>query len=404
MEGKRFIHRLKLKNLLSFGPEGIDLELEPLNVLIGPNASGKSNFIEAISLLQATPDDLAMPFREGGGIEEWLWKGVEPPSQAELEALAHLRQADVSVVHCLALREARHRVEIADERLGGEALPDGKGYYAWDNGQPQLLKPWRLSLGVSGGPPKDVKMWDEWASAGPLDPGQSVLAQVRDQRAYPELTELGQLYTAIRLYREWTLGRFAEPRKPQRADLPGDFLLPDGSNLALIWSYLEHVSATERITEELRRFYPPVRKVTPLVLGGTIQLMLHEEGLKQPIPAARWSDGTLRYLCLLTILCHPEPPPLVCLEEPELGLHPDIIPRVAELLLEASSRMQLIVTTHSDALVSGLTSTAESVVVCERKPEGTQLRRLEPEGLRKWLDEYTLGDLWAMGEIGGTLK
>jgi predicted ATPase len=120
------------------------------------------------------------------------------------------------------------------------------------------------------------------------------------------------------------------------------------------------------------------------------------------IPATRLSDGTLRYLCLLSILCHPKPPTLVCLEEPELGLHPDVLPTLAELLKEASERSQIIVTTHSDVLVDALTDQPETVLVAERSATGTTLTRLDAEKLRPWLEKYRLGQLWTRGEIGGT--
>jgi predicted ATPase len=137
------------------------------------------------------------------------------------------------------------------------------------------------------------------------------------------------------------------------------------------------------------------------ISGGSVLLYLHERGLTQPIPATRLSDGTLHYLSLLTLLCHPSPPPLICIEEPELGLHPDILPTVADLLVEASQRSQIIVTTHSDVLISALTDYPESVLICERDISGTQLRRLERKQLTEWLDKYMLGELWRMGEIGG---
>ena len=120
------------------------------------------------------------------------------------------------------------------------------------------------------------------------------------------------------------------------------------------------------------------------------------------MPATRLSDGTLRYLCLLVLLLHPTPPPLMCIEEPELGMHPDIIGTIAELLIDASKRTQLIVTTHSDLLISKLSEIPEAVVVCERGPRGTTLRRLEPDALKVWLDEYSLGEVWLKGGIGGT--
>ena len=102
------------------------------------------------------------------------------------------------------------------------------------------------------------------------------------------------------------------------------------------------------------------------------------------------------------MLCHPDPPPLICLEEPEIGLHPDILPTVAELLASASERSQLIITTHSDVLVSALTDKSESVLICERDQNSTTLSRLNPKKLKDWLDKYPLGELWRMGEVGGT--
>lgn len=114
------------------------------------------------------------------------------------------------------------------------------------------------------------------------------------------------------------------------------------------------------------------------------------------------SDGTLRYLCLLAILCDPKPPPLICIEEPELGLHPDILPKLADLLVAASQRTQLIITTHSDILVDAMTERPEVIVVCEKHIGQTEMRRLEKVDLISWLEKYRLGQLWTKGQIGGT--
>jgi len=190
---------------------------------------------------------------------------------------------------------------------------------------------------------------------------------------------------------------------PQRADLPEDFLLEDASNLGLVLNDLQHRQGTKQVLiEKFRQFYDAADDITTKIHGGTVQVFIHEKGLSQPIPATRLSDGTLRYLCLLALLCHPTPPPLLCIEEPELGLHPDILATVAELLVEASQHTQLVVTTHSDALVSALTETPEAVLVCEHDDAGTHLHRLGAEQLKKWLENYSLGELWRMGEIGGT--
>jgi predicted ATPase len=156
-----------------------------------------------------------------------------------------------------------------------------------------------------------------------------------------------------------------------------------------------------QVIEKLKEFYSAAEEIIIGIQGGRVQLWIREKGLSQPVPAIRLSDGTLHYLYLLALLCHPTLPPLLCIEEPEIGLHPDILPVIANLLIEASQRTQLIVTTHSDTLVSALSDVPESVLVCERNDGGTRLHRLDAKRLKEWLKKYSLGELWRMGEIGG---
>ena len=150
----------------------------------------------------------------------------------------------------------------------------------------------------------------------------------------------------------------------------------------------------------LKRFFPRFERMSTKVIGGTLQFYLHETGLRTPVPATRLSDGTIRFVALVATLLAPSPPPLVCIDEPELGLHPDAVSLVADLVIDASKRMQLIVATHSDALVSALTERPDAVIACERTGAGTTLRRLDSAKLANWLKDYALGDLWRMGELG----
>jgi predicted ATPase len=179
--------------------------------------------------------------------------------------------------------------------------------------------------------------------------------------------------------------------------------MEDASNLGLVLNDLLHKPKTKQLLMEmLRKFYEGAEDISTKIHGGTVQVFILEKGLSHAVPATRLSDGTLRFLCLLAILCHPTPPPLLCIEEPELGLHPDVIPVIADLLKLASERTQLVVTTHSETLVSALSENPESIVVCERDSGGTHLRRLTKDRLDEWLSRYSLGELWRMGEIGGT--
>ena len=205
----------------------------------------------------------------------------------------------------------------------------------------------------------------------------------------------------MRLYREWSFGRNTPPRLPQKADLPNDYLEEDGKNLGMVLNRLEgNPSAKRELLAALRKLYHGIDDYYVQVEAGSVQVFLKEGNVT--IPATRLSDGTLRYLCLLAILCNPNLPSLVCLEEPELGLHPDILPGLADLLREASERCQLIVTTHSDTLVDALTDTPESIVICEKDNGQTKLKRLDKDELSQWLEKYRLGELWTSGELGGT--
>ena len=211
------------------------------------------------------------------------------------------------------------------------------------------------------------------------------------------------MLSRMAFYREWNLGRFSPPRLSQRPDLQQDRLLEDASNLGVVLSdLLNQPESKARLLENMRAFMHEFRDLNVHVRGGTVQIFFQEDSLRHNIPATRLSDGSLRYLCLLAVLCHPTPPPVICIEEPELGLHPDIIPHVAKLLVEASARSQIFVTTHSDVLVDALTNTPEAIIVCEKSDGATQLRRLDLEGLTEWLEEYRLGEIWMSGAIGGT--
>jgi predicted ATPase len=292
----------------------------------------------------------------------------------------------------LSLAMVGQRAELVDELIEDERMGNPKDIYFFSGVQALL----NITIASAEGRTRREIRSEE------LSPYQSVLSQRKDPHQYPEITYLGNQYAKIKLFREWNLGRNTAPRKPQSTDLVSDFLEEDAANLALVLNDLEHRPGLRKnLVERLQDADGSIEDFSTKVLGGTIQLFLHYAGLKSPVPATRLSDGTIRYLCLLAVLCHPEPPPLVCLEEPELGLHPDLLPGLADLLVEASHRMQLIVTTHSDVLVDGLTKVPESVVVCEKRDGSTSMCRKTGAELSEWLKEYGLGQLWRRGEIGG---
>jgi predicted ATPase len=212
--------------------------------------------------------------------------------------------------------------------------------------------------------------------------------------------DLAQNYRQIQIFREWEFGRNSNLRQYQKADELPTRLNEDFSNLAMYLNYLKSIPKVRKmLLEKLKDVFDGIDDFGVDIFGNGVQIYLLEGEYK--IPATRLSDGTLRYLCLLGILLDPDPAPLICLEEPELGLHPDLLSGLVDLIRECSERTQLIVTTHSETIVDAFSDDPESVVVCEKEEGITKLRRLDSEDLAVWLEDYSLGRLWSRGEIGG---
>lgn len=128
------------------------------------------------------------------------------------------------------------------------------------------------------------------------------------------------MYNGIRIYREWTFGRYSQPRQPQRADARNDILEENSNNLGLILNKIAmDYSRKKKLLEALNVLYPRFQDFGVLIEGGTVQIYFSEQGCN--IPATRLSDGALRYLSLLAAIYNPDSPTLLCIEEPELGLH-----------------------------------------------------------------------------------
>lgn len=404
MDGRRFIRTIRLENLLSYGPDTKEIDLLPLNVLIGPNASGKSNLMEALSLLEAAPQNLQRPIQVGGGTNEWLWKGIDKFPTATLEVTIENKSESMPIKYHMSFTgNGSGRFVLKDERVedsnSSKRTGKVKFYYRYQEGSPIL------NAKIPAKNRANFK-WQTRELGKELSQEQSILSQIRDPDVYPTLAFITDHFnTGIHFYREWDFGRYTARRVPMPFDLPSYYLLENASNLSLVLANLiNDPTVRVKILDELRLFFPQADTISSTIQGGVVQIYLHEKGLQHPISMARFSDGMLRYLSLLTILCHPDPPPVTCIEEPEIGLHPDIIIEVARLLREASSKSQVIVTTHSDMLVDALTEVPEAIIVCERPTTSTQLKRLDKDKLAPWLKEYRqrgLGDLWTSGQLGG---
>ncbi len=394
--GNMLIHRLKISGMLSFGQEGIDLPMEPLNVLIGPNGSGKSNFIEALALLQAAPRDLSAPVKRMGGISEWLWKGDGAQGGATLDAVIGYPEGTMPLRHEMTFCQTGEQFEIIFETVENEPSTtdeiDTDLHYLYLRGNPSISE---VDYETRG------RYRLRNLGHGTLIRDASILSQREDPDRYPALAWLQQQYRQIKLYRNWEFGPDAGLRRSPRADEPSAFLTERGENLPLVLSKLRG-DRRQTLVKSLQQLYDGIEDFQVEVGGGRAELFIVERGAgERYIPASRLSDGTLRYMALAAILLDPEPPPLVVIEEPELGLHPDVVLGIGEMLVEASKRTQLVITTHSRTLIDALHDQPSSVVVCEKHDGKSIFERLEPAPLKKWLDKYSLGNLWSAGDLGG---
>lgn len=130
-----------------------------------------------------------------------------------------------------------------------------------------------------------------------------------------------------------------------------------------------------------------------------IRLLWRQQDSDYPFWPSQLSDGSIRFICLVTALLQPDPPSTIIIDEPELGLHPYAITLLASLLRSASKRMQVIASTQSVPLVNEFS--IDDLVVVERDKSATIFKRFEEDEFKIWLEDYSVGELWEKNVLGG---
>lgn len=400
---------LELTNFLSYGEENPPVELGPLNVVIGTNGAGKTNLIEGVDLLRKVAGPMPEFIEQNGGVRHWLWKGAQLASTpATINAVVDFPSGRMPLRYLLSFTEEDGRFLIVDEKVENERpFAEFKDqpyfYYRLQNGSAVINA---LNVGdAENGPVVNTYGVREPTRKRRLqheeiDQHASIIAQFKDPQQCPELAYLDKIFGKIQVYRNWHFGGANAARLPQQVDLPNTQLEADGSNLSVVLSRMLGDSRQKSLlVKSLQALNPSIQGIHLQIEDGAVQTYL-DEG-RQTVPATRLSDSTLRYLCLLAVLCQTDPGPLVCMDLPELGLHPDVLPTLGQLIMDASKRTQLIVTTQSDLLLDAFTETPEAVLVAEPSEAGTQLKRLDLGAVSAGLEQYKLGQLWMNGDLGG---
>lgn len=343
-----------------------EVELRPLNVLIGANGAGKSNFVAVFRLLHELINErLQLHVRKAGGADSLLHFGRKHTEAIRLE-LAFKRNGYI----CQLDPTAEDGLVFGHE----EVWFRGQGY----------SKPYTDFLGS----------------------GQLETRLVEASRASPEV---GIADHVIRAFQSWRLYHFHDTSDSAKVKQTGDLddneaLRADAGNLAAFLYLLR-----ERHEDHYRNIVETIRLVAPFfddfrlrpdpLSPRKIRLEWQERGSDTYFGADALSDGTLRFICLATLLLQPRPPTTILLDEPELGLHPFALHILADLFQSTAVRTQLIVSTQSVTLVNQLEP--EHIIVVDRAGSESTFRQVTEPEIASWMDDYALGELWEKNVLGG---
>ncbi len=350
-----------------------------LNVVIGENGSGKSNLLGALQLLQdSTAGKLSTEILDQGGIGELLWDSREGGELSWTMRAEDLRYE-------LALRRIG---TTSSYRIEHELLDGGSHRLIERDAQKATMRE----------PDKNVVRvhYDAYPQEESLLSSATVPTGKLDASSFRKSLLSWGLFYDIRVDRSSLIRQTAVSRFEKQVKADGQNLVP-----VLHTLYTGDRSFKKELDLVMRAaFGTSYEELTfPPAGNQRIELRLRWRALKTEQSSANLSDGTLRFLLLIAILANPEPGTLIAIDEPETGLHPRMFPIIAELAAEASTRAQIIFTTHSPQFLDAFSEQAPTTTVAECEEGETRLSIVDGEDLRRFLAHYSLGDLFVSGEL-----
>lgn len=347
-----------------------DFELRRINILIGANGAGKSNFVSFFSLLRAlVQQELQLAVSKAGGADMFLFLGRKETKR--IEAKLHF---GVNGYEFDLEPTADNRVVFSSEFVT---------FRGDHTNHRDLLGKGHL----------EAKLKDK-----------------KDSPGYATGAQKGVPYYVYNAVSDWTAYHFhdtSDTAAVRRVGSARDYerLRVDASNLAafLLRIRESRPQRYELIRDTVRLVAPFFDDFTlrPQTSGpdSTVQLEWTQRGSDYPFHPSQLSDGTLRFICLATALLQPAPPATLIFDEPELGLHPYSLEVLAGLVKQAATRTQVIVSTQSAPLLDYFEP--EDVIVVAREDGASVFRRLSDSELAQWLEDYSIGELWQKNVFQG---
>jgi len=353
------IRSIQIKNFKSIR-ETEDMPVKAINVLIGPNGAGKSNFISFFKFLnRLSSEQLQLYISQNGRAENFLYFG----------------------------------------RKGSDFL---SGKISFDN---EYMNEYAFKMvpDQSG----NLIFAEEWSNTkdGELQINQAGnFESVLRNHTWHRSDYLRQMLSSFKLFHFHDTSFNSKVKQPAGTT---DYaqLREDAGNLAAFLYRMQesspkHFKIIERVIQSIAPFFNCFYLEPDEINQQQIFLRWKEKGSDQLFTVHNLSDGTLRMICLTALLMQPDLPKVIIIDEPELGLHPFAIQKVAAMLKSASEKAQIIISTQSINLLDQFT--ADDVIVVEREDNQTVFKRQSEEALAAWREEYSIGELWSKNVLGGT--
>lgn len=348
-----------------------NLELKDLNVIIGANGAGKSNFIQIFHMLSAMVQrNFSEYIRQKGGADNFLYNGPKETSEIKIE-LDFISSGHGSNSYKVNLKPTVNEDFLIDE------------YRKYDD-----------------------ESWWSYGSASP----ESRIYDLKDEKSISFTKSPGVGYYIFDSVSNWVVYHFHDTSSMapmRRSEIIEDNkrLRGNASNLApfLLELRNNHIKEYDEIKNAIRLVMPFFDDflLDEMQMGDATKVKLSwvQKGSDFPMQPYHFSDGSIRFICLAAALLQPNPPSTIVIDEPELGLHPAAIAILSELLEAAAKRTQVIVATQSPALIDQFS--IDDVIVMNRENGASTMKRLSPESFSIWLEDYSVGELWAKNVIEG---
>jgi predicted ATPase len=337
------VQELKIEGYRSI--RTLRLRLGTVNVIVGGNATGKTNLYRALQLLSAAAAGrLARTLADEGGMPSALWAGTRSKGAVRMTIGITLDEFGYEVAcglpspgvntgsHASFVLDPVVKSERATIRHRGKDVPllEREGATAW------------------------LRDGDGHSVAYPmaLRDAESVLAQLQDPHRYPVVSGLRQEFSSWRFYHQFRTDVASPLRQPQ-IGVQTPVLSADGVDLGAALQTIRDIGNGQALDDAITSAFPGARLIVDAPKARFLVLM-EMPGIRRPLAADELSDGTLRYLCLLAALLSPRPPSLLALNEPETSLHPDLLEPLAALVVDAGRRSQIWITTHAEPMAAAI--------------------------------------------------